>query len=274
MLNTVCEIDHCTGCNACVNKCSKGAIFIEDSGFALNACIDIDKCINCGICKKTCPNINEVYFHSPLEIIQGWTLSEKIRNNSSSGGFASTAILKCIEEGYSVFTCCFVDNELVYDKVKDSSDLVRFAGSKYVKSDTKNIYVNIRDELKAGNKVLFIGLPCHVAGLYAFLDNMYTERLISIDLICHGSPSQKIFKKMIGENGFEATNFGELSFRKHADFSTTFDNRKGFFYWSIPFLKGQIYTENCYLCKYARIERKERRSSIPIMIWAGRSGNG
>lgn len=255
MVNTVCEINHCTGCNACVNKCPKSAIIIKDDVFTLNACIDLEKCIGCGICIKTCPNINDVNLNLPLKVLQGWALSENVRNESSSGGFASTAILKCIEDGYSVFSCCFVGNELVYDKVKDANDLARFKGSKYLKSDTKKIYISIKNELKKGKKVLFIGLPCHVAGLYAFLDKKYTENLISIDLICHGTPSQKLFRKMLSENGFNSSVSCDFTFRKHADFSTSFDNRNGFFYWSIPFLKGQTYTENCYSCKYARIER-------------------
>lgn len=255
MKNIVCESKLCTGCNACVNKCPKNAISIEDDGFVLNARIDENKCVECGLCLKICPNLNDAQFNSPINILQGWSNSKVIRESSSSGGFASTAILKCLEMDVAVFTCCFKDSELIYDKVQRYEDLSRFVGSKYLKSNTKKIFKSIEDELKKGNKVLFIGLPCHVAGLYSSLNSEHKDNLLTIDLICHGSPSQKLFKKMINENNLVQNDFSDFSFRKHADFSTTFDKRQGFFYWTIPFLKGQTYTENCYSCKYARFER-------------------
>lgn len=255
MERTVCEKGLCTGCNACVNSCHKNAIIVKEEEFEINAYIDNGKCVDCGICKDICPNMNEIKLNYPSTILQGWSRSASIRNNSSSGGFASTAILKCIEYGFTVFACCFINNELVYDKVKNTDDLIRFIGSKYLKSDTKKIFLDIKMELQKEKKVLFIGLPCHVAGLYAFLRKVNIENLITIDLICHGTPSQTLFRKMISENSRDESDFASFVFRKHADFSTDFDNRNGFFYWSIPFLKGQIYTENCYSCKYARIER-------------------
>ena len=43
--------------------------------------------------------------------------------------------------------------------------------------------------------LLFTGLPCHVAGLYAYLGNKDYPNLYSIDLVCHGITSQKVFDK-------------------------------------------------------------------------------
>lgn len=51
--------------------------------------------------------------------------------------------------------------------------------------------------------MLFTGTPCQVAGLYAYLAGKRHEgQLITIDLVCHGIPSQGAFdaylKKSIG----------------------------------------------------------------------------
>lgn len=46
-----------------------------------------------------------------------------------------------------------------------------FAGSKYVKSNPVNIYSKVAKELKTGNKVLFVGLPCQVAAVKNYVKN-------------------------------------------------------------------------------------------------------
>lgn len=42
--------------------------------------------------------------------------------------------------------------------------------------------------------MLFSDTPCQVAGLKSFLGNADTTNLLTIDLICHGVPSIKLFK--------------------------------------------------------------------------------
>ena len=50
--------------------------------------------------------------------------------------------------------------------------------------------------LNSGESVLFSGCPCQVAGLKAYLGKDY-ENLFTIDLICHGVPSNRAFKDYI-----------------------------------------------------------------------------
>ena len=45
------DIDNCTGCGICVNRCQMEAIIIEEN----NAIIDLERCIGCGLCVTTCP---------------------------------------------------------------------------------------------------------------------------------------------------------------------------------------------------------------------------
>ena len=54
-MKTVCDVNKCAGCMACVDICPKGAIKIEDSLVAYNAVMDEEKCIDCGACADVCP---------------------------------------------------------------------------------------------------------------------------------------------------------------------------------------------------------------------------
>ena len=89
------------------------------------------------------------------------------------------------------------DKERFYfDITNNSEEIIQFAGSKYVKVDTKDIYKKIKARLIAGDKVLFFGVPCQIAGLYMFLQKKY-ENLFTVDLICHGTPSEKVLLNFI-----------------------------------------------------------------------------
>ena len=51
----------------------------------------------------------------------------------------------------------------------NKADLEKLRNSKYVQSDSQGFYKQVRDLLKAGEKVLVCGLPCQMAGLRSFL---------------------------------------------------------------------------------------------------------
>jgi Pyruvate/2-oxoacid:ferredoxin oxidoreductase delta subunit len=46
------EIENCTGCSVCLDRCQMDAVTINDDGVAV---IDYDRCIGCGLCVTTCP---------------------------------------------------------------------------------------------------------------------------------------------------------------------------------------------------------------------------
>lgn len=58
-MNTVCDINKCAGCSACIDVCPSDAIHIVDNMKSLNAVVDLNKCINCNACKNVCQEINK-----------------------------------------------------------------------------------------------------------------------------------------------------------------------------------------------------------------------
>lgn len=255
-MRTVCDRGQCAGCMACTNVCKTGAVFIKDSLSVMNAVIDEDKCVNCRMCMKVCPNNNPVNKTQPQEWYQGWVC--RTREQSSSGGAAAGLMQTFIQNGGYVAACVFKDGEFIFDITNDLDYAKRFAGSKYVKSNPKNIYVKIHERLKQGDRVLFIGLPCQVAALNNYVKDK--KNLYTVDLICHGSPSPMILEKYLSENNVDIKKLKDLSFRNKEEFGLksgykriSFDDRSDLY--TFAFLASLDYTENCYSCNYASIER-------------------
>lgn len=252
-LKTVCESKFCTGCKACENVCPKQAVEVKDNLDSYAAVIDPDKCINCGLCEKTCPNITPVKQREPFYWRQGWTEPD-IRNNSSSGGAAAALIKIFILMGGYVASCLFEDGDFRFAITNDLEKAKKFAGSKYVKSNPGDIYDQINGYLKKGEKVLFIGLPCQSAALQNVCKDK--ENLYTADLICHGTPSQKILRDFLKTKGIDIEKANDIKFRDNNDFGLIVDGKRlapvkapDDYTWA--FLKCADYTENCYSCRYA-----------------------
>ena len=69
-------------------------------------------------------------------------------------------------------------------------------GSKYVQSSIGFTYTQAKENLESGKMVLFSGTPCQIAGFKKYLGKEYGN-LLTIDIICHGVPSEKIFQSYI-----------------------------------------------------------------------------
>lgn len=51
---------------------------------------------------------------------------------------------------------------------RKEDDLKQVQNSKYTFSDTDGVYKVLKEKLQAETPVLFIGMPCQVAGFYGF----------------------------------------------------------------------------------------------------------
>ena len=259
-MKTVCQLNQCAGCMACVDICPKEAITIDDNLVAYNAVIDENKCIGCNACHKVCQSNNPAKQLSPIKWYQGWAEVSDVRKHSSSGGMATAISQAFIESGGVVCSCTFYDGEFIFEFAEKIEDLNKFAGSKYVKSNPRGIYKSVKEYLKRGRDVLFIGLPCQVSALKNFVGAQYEDGLFTADLICHGTPSPKLLEMFLNQYGHTLTELRDIQFRVKAKFMV-YGDYKGIITngvsdkYSIAFLNSLTYTENCYSCQYACKDR-------------------
>ena len=259
-MKTVCEPNKCAGCMACIDICSQKAITIRDSLSSYNAVINEKKCVNCQVCYKVCPQNSGSQQLEPIKWYQGWAKDEYIRSNCSSGGFATAISLAFIKTGGCVYSCCFENGEFRFKKAVKESEVKHFAGSKYVKSNPSGCYRAIRDDLKNGERVLFIGLPCQVAAIKNFVGGKLNANLYTADLICHGTPSPNVLNIFLEQYGKNLKSFESILFRVKAKMQIHGDSEgivaKGVSdRYTIAFLNSLTYTENCYECHYAQRKR-------------------
>ena len=259
-MKTVCNIDHCAGCMACVDVCPKSAIEIVDHLHTYNAVIDEGKCVNCDLCHQVCQQ-NELPDLSPQQKwYQGWAADDAIRSRSSSGGVATALALSFVADGGVVCSCLFEKGEFKFQLADTEEAVLRSAGSKYVKSNPQGCYKKIKKLLQAEKKVLFIGLPCQAAAVKKYVGSKYSQNLYTVDLICHGTPSPKLLEQYLKETGTDLQTATKISFRDKIlfrlavmDSPVASPNLKDLY--TLAFIKGISYTENCYSCHYAKAER-------------------
>lgn len=258
---TVCAPNQCTGCMACMNACTQNAILVKDDIEACNAYIDSTKCISCNMCHNVCPQIKNTELIEPVAWYQGWASDENERAKSSSGGFA-TAIAKAFAKRGGVVCGCVGNHEKFgFEFAFTAEECNKFRGSKYVKSYPGLIYREVITFLRNGREVLFIGLPCQVAGLKNIVGEKLGVNLYTIDLICHGSPSPQLLDLYLKQSLKKSHySFDNLKFR--------INNRFGLYSgenkilpdkiqdsYTMAFLDGFVYTKNCYTCKFANVKR-------------------
>lgn len=185
----------CCGCTACVHICPVKCIqMLEDEEGFLYPVINKDKCINCNKCEKVCPIENIECGNAETQTFVGYNTNEEIRKKSSSGGMFSAAAEWILRNNGVVFGAAFNDNfEVCHIAAQTEDELAKLRGSKYVQSKLENTYPQVLQCLENNRKVLFTGTACQIAGLKKYLNNDY-ENLYTIDVLCHGVPSPKIWK--------------------------------------------------------------------------------
>lgn len=277
-VNKLCSLDLCTGCFACKQVCAKSAIHIKEVNGFLYPEIDDSLCVDCGLCSKACPVLN-VKQESEDKKENGsfcyaiWNNNQKDRINSSSGGVFSVLANKTIKEGGIVYGAAWdKDMQLRHVGVDDIKELDKLRRSKYVQSNTEDVYKEVRQQLKREREVLFCGTSCQIAGLLSFLGHKEYPNLITVGVVCHGVPSQKSFDKYIHEIeedkrvriydcNFRSKDKGWrcglnlLLFGKNAKNKEVVINKvtTGNAYFN-AFLKFYFLRESCYNCPFKEIK--------------------
>ena len=277
-MNEICKRVECTGCSACYNSCSHGAITMaqDDCGYIFPQ-IDPDICVDCGLCKKVCPvnTLQELVY--PLESLAAVVKNDEELLSCASGGIATLLGKIVVEEGGVVYGCDGSDIRNVHHARKDTVELLEdLKGSKYVQSFIGDVFRQVKEDLKTGIEVLFIGTPCQIAGLYGFLRGRNFTNLVTVDLVCHGVPSQKMLNDNIDYYCKKGENVS-VRFREKIVEASNVKNSRIEYKWllrnnnkldssykktsytkdafMLGFLSCLTIRENCYNCRYACIAR-------------------
>lgn len=270
----ICDSSKCTGCGACVSICPKKCIsFRPDSMDRMVALADETVCVNCGLCKKTCPQNCKSEANMPLRCYAAWSMKTNIRARSASGGVAAELYKDAVEHGVSIVGVVLdKDMSCHFEISKDATIIEQFQNSKYVFSKMGMIYQVIEEELKRNLEVVFVGLPCQVAGLKSFLGTrgIQKDTLYTADLVCHGSAPERYLSDHIKwiekrkHKTVDAVCFRDPDYGTH-NFCFTAKNGASEIYhrkvyrddtYQVGYHSGIIYRENCYQCQYACVERQ------------------
>lgn len=278
-MKEICKQKFCTGCGACYAICPVSAINFVDSGFrGVFPSIDQSICIDCGRCIQVCPTHVPALKKSPEKAYAAYGRSISERASSASGGIASVLAENIVVNGGAVYGCVQESAAVICHKRIDTvEDLQALKGSKYVHSHCNDAYKSVRSDLDEGLRVMFVGTPCQVAGLKNYLGGK-TEGLLTVDLCCHGVPSQSLLKSHLSDLGFVPedclVNFRRkdrgkieygLSVSSSADADSCWTPAYSDSYMT-GFLSGMFFRENCFGCQYAE---RERCSDITLADYWG-----
>lgn len=264
MINII-DKQTCCGCSACASICPKQCIRLQDDneGFFYPK-VEVRNCVNCGLCDKVCNMLNPYEKREPLKVFASINKNDEIRLNSSSGGIFYNLASQTIQNGGVVFGARFDKTwQVVIDYAEDMKGVVDFMGSKYVQSRIEDSYKNAKKFLQQGRQVLFSGTPCQIAGLHKYLRVPY-DNLISVDFICHGTPSPKVWGYYLKHIVDDLNQISMISFRnklygwKNFSFVLKYSDGEKKLSFLLPhkkdlymkaFLQDIILRPSCYACK-------------------------
>lgn len=200
--------------SVCPSECIK---MLRDSEGFLYPKADSEKCIACKKCEKVCPVLNKKY-EKPDSLQLGfaaYSLDENIRLQSSSGGIFTPLSQSILNKGGTVFGAAMTSDfkEVKHIFVNSEEELSRLRGSKYIQSTVGNCFKEAKALLEGGKTVLFSGTPCQIGGLYSYLGRDF-ENLYTVDIICHGVPSVRVWDKYTDYlTSQKSADISKLSFR-------------------------------------------------------------
>lgn len=269
--NEIVKRKSCTGCGACRQICPKECISVTEDkmGFQYPE-INQEKCVQCGLCRKVCPVRDKKAFRENTTYFAAYNKEFNSNDRSSSGGIFKLLAEYVLSLQGIVFGAMCDDNlDIHHGWIDKEQDIAKLQGSKYVQSDIRNSYCEAEHFLKSEKMVLFSGTPCQIAGLKSFLGKEYSN-LICIDLVCHGVPSARLWRKYLQ---WHKETFGKIPME--VNFRDRSAGGWRWFFMKIKYNDGTVYCkrqdedpflrlflqdialrDSCYACEFKGVERQ------------------
>ena len=269
----------CCGCGACSVVCPQNCITMQEGTLGhLFPSVDQTKCVGCGLCNRVCPMQVDLTHCDRQAAVAAFAKDATTRFEGSSGGMFGVFSKKLLANGYIVYGAAFdEDLKLQCMSANTEEELSPLYKSKYLQSDMTGGFKKIKEQLRAGKKILFVSTPCQVYALKSYLMEDYPN-LLTVDFFCHGVPSQRFFNQCLAEEekalgskilryGFRAKkkrgatpHYVALSYEKNGRQKDIID-----YYFVSPFYaifqKYIDLRESCYNCRFAG---RNRASDITI----------
>lgn len=267
------QANDCSGCTACAAICPVSAITFKynTEGF-LYPQIDYTKCVGCLRCESVCAYKKDK--ETPISkkkcthIFAAKNKNPDVLYNSSSGGMFTALSDIFFEQNGVVVSCVYSyeNDALQFTLLTDKTMRDKARGSIYIQAEMDNAFGRFIKWIidNPNRNMLVVGTGCQMAGLDLLLkEKKLRERVILIDLICHGVASSKLWKDFV--HNIKHKNGGNIDY-------ITFKNKKNG--WETPnafvrikdtelsikpyadwFYMGWSLRESCYNCPYTRIDR-------------------
>lgn len=293
-MKQVCETDSCYGCCACYNVCPKKAISLDRDDYRnLTPFIDEKDCIDCGLCQKVCPALNETKFQKPLQVYAAVAKNERDYVTATSGGVATTLAKRVLSNGGRVYGAAVTDGFFVrHIAASTKEELEKQKGSKYTQSCVGDTFSQAKNDLLEGKQIIYVGTSCQIDGLLRYLRKDY-DNLITVNLICHGVPSNSLLTEHIGAVAPKVGKHGNVTFRTGSssacvmrvseDEQILYEQPFYHDWYFLGFMRKLFYRNACYSCKYAQTNRigditvgdfwgfRENEKSFPVKTPYGKS---
>ena len=264
----------CTGCRACGDACPKSCIsFVEDRDGFIIPSVNKETCINCKRCEQICPALNKSENTTIVaKCYSAYHIDSDIRREGSSGSVFYALAESIIQNGGAVYGAALDDNlQLHHTRATDMHGVLKQMKSKYIQSDTTGIYKLVIQDLQDGKEVLFVGTPCQSQALHSLAPARLRDKLLLVDIVCHGVPSQSLFNQ--GIHQYEITHSCKVtgfSFREKTasslrNYKIEYTAADGVNHTKVgdlddfPYCQGFFYQitkrNSCYDCKQRSINR-------------------
>lgn len=263
------DYELCKECGACQAICPVEAIKLNKNNFGfMEPVVDKEKCISCHLCDKICYQTRNIFNTTDNQVCYA-ARAENLEYSSTSrsgGGYRMLSDYMIKQYNAVIYGASLNGTEVIHERIVDADKLINLSGSKYVWSEHITCLKSVETDLKEGKHVVFSGLPCQVAALISYLKakSTSTQNLLTCDIVCHGCPSNKLYKDyLIYQEKKHKTRIESIDFRNKRDFGwkthiETLYTKKGMIHsdvWVRIFYSHLGLRNSCFDCEYKRKER-------------------